>query len=323
LQAITAKAFARAALAGNPSDGYGGRTVALCLADWCAQAEIHPGGGPAAARHDATLEPLVKAALARIGRMTDSAEIPGTVSVRTSIPRQVGLGGSSAIVIAVMRAAAAAHGLELAPAVLAREALAAENEDLGIAAGPQDRVIQAHQGLLDMDFSNERVEPIDPALLPPLVLAHRVQPGRHSGDSHAELRAHLLSGEPGALAGIQELADCAARAARAVRAGDRDELARALDDSFDTRARIMDVDPEEAEGVWIARRHGAAVNYAGSGGAVVALPPPGREQDLIQAFTGGGWAARRVRIAAADEPNLARAGPGFSRATSQSFPSKS
>jgi glucuronokinase len=307
LHAVTAKAFARAALAGNPSDGYGGRTVALCIADWCAQVELDPSGRAAAANHDPLLEPLVQAALGRIARMTDCAEIPGTVSVRTSIPRQVGLGGSSAVVIAVMRAAAAAQGLELAPAVLAREALAAETEDLGIAAGPQDRVIQAHQGLLDMDFASGRVEPIDPALLPPLVLAHRIQPGRHSGDSHAQLRARVESGNRAAVAGIGELANCAARAARALRGGDRDDLARALDDSFDTRVRIMDVDPEEADGVRIARRHGAAANYAGSGGAVVAMPAAGRGEDLIQAFTDAGWAARWVRVAAGGEPNLARA----------------
>jgi glucuronokinase len=304
--ALTAKAFARAALAGNPSDGYGGRTVAVCVADWCAEAEVHPNGMPAAAQHGPELDQLVQAALARVARMTDGEAMPGSVSVRTSIPRQVGLGGSSAIVIAVMRAAAEAHGLELSPDLLAREALAAENEDLGIAAGPQDRVIQAHQGLLDMDFGDERVEPIDPELLPPLVLAHRVQPARHSGQSHAELRARVERGDPDTLAGIRELAGCAARAARALRDGDRDELGRAFDESFDLRVRIVDVDPAEAEGVWIARRHGAAVNYAGSGGAVVALPAADRETDLIQAFTAAGWAARRMRVAAGDEPNVAR-----------------
>jgi glucuronokinase len=303
----TAKAFARAALAGNPSDGYGGRTVAVCIADWWAEAELDPNGGPAGARRGSGIDRLVRAALARIDRMTGGAELPGALSVRTSIPRQVGLGGSSAVVIAVMRLAAAEHGLELSPAVLAREALAAENDELGIAAGPQDRVIQAHQGLLDMDFGDARVEPIDPALLPPLVLAHRIHPGRHSGESHAALRARVESGDPEALAGVRELADCAARASRALRDGDREALGRALDDSFDARARIMEVDAEEAEGVWIARRHGAAVNYAGSGGAVVALPGAGRETDLIHAFSDAGWAARRIRVAAPGEPNVGRA----------------
>jgi hypothetical protein len=48
------------------------------------------------------------------------------------------------------------------------------------------------------------------------------------------------------------------------------------------------------------------VNYAGSGGAVVALPAADRETDLIEAFTDAGWAARRIRVAAVDEPNVAR-----------------
>ena len=60
---------------------------------------------------------------------------------RTSIPRGVGLGGSSAIVIAVLRALCALHGTELDPARMAELALAIETEDLAIAAGPQDRVV--------------------------------------------------------------------------------------------------------------------------------------------------------------------------------------
>jgi glucuronokinase len=297
MDGYTGRAFARAALAGNPSDGYGGRTVAACVADWWAEAHLRPGGrlrieGVTAAA------PLAHAALARLPSLGVPALRSGTITLRTSIPRQVGLGGSSAIVIAVLRAVVR-EGLDEAPDALAREALAAEVEELGIAAGPQDRVVQAHGGLLDMDFGSGRVAALDPRSLPPLLLAHRRTPARPSGHSHDELKARFERGDPATLAALRELATAAERAAHALRTGDADGLGEALDESFDARARIVDLDPDEAEGAWIARRHGAAVNYAGSGGAVVVLCDDGAEPKLVEAYRRAGWEARRLRVAGA------------------------
>ena len=156
-------AFARAALAGNPSDGYGGAVLAVCVPGLAAHAEAQPA---ARTRSDPP-SALVDAAVARYGRG------PCAVRWSTTVPREVGLGGSSAIVTAVVRALCALHGDVLAPAELAELVLAVEVEDLGIAAGPQDRYAQAHQGLVLMDFAGERphVERLDPALLPDLYLA--------------------------------------------------------------------------------------------------------------------------------------------------------
>ena len=157
------RAHARAALAGNPSDGYGGAVLAVSVADFAAHAEV-------ARRRGRVSDPpsaLVDAAVARFGRG------PCAVRWRTDVPREVGLAGSSAIVTATVRALCALHGHALEPDALAAMALAVETEDLGIAAGPQDRYAQAHEGLVLMDFAGARprVERLDPALLPPLYLA--------------------------------------------------------------------------------------------------------------------------------------------------------
>src|SRR3954452_10729270 len=139
------RAFARAALAGNPSDGYGGRTLAVVVREFAARAEVRPA---AADRLDI---PLVRAAVARF-RADVLAVGPVAVDWATTVPREVGLAGSSAIVIAVLRALARATGATLGERELARMALAVEAEDLGIAAGLQDRLVQAHEGLAAMDF---------------------------------------------------------------------------------------------------------------------------------------------------------------------------
>ena len=50
--------------------------------------------------------------------------------------------------IAVIRALCELHAVRICPADVAELALAVETEDLGIVAGLQDRIVQAHDGLV-------------------------------------------------------------------------------------------------------------------------------------------------------------------------------
>jgi glucuronokinase len=259
------RAFGRAALAGNPSDGYGGAVLAVCVPELVAHAEA----GPAARGLSEPHSDLVEAAVARFGL--------GACAVRwtTTVPREVGLAGSSAIVTATVRALCVLHGRELAPAELAELVLAVEVEDLGIAAGPQDRYAQAHEGLVLMDFAGARprVERLDPGLLPALYLAWRPDAAETSHAVHGGLRARAA--EPRLRAGMARLADHARAAAGALRIGDHGAFARALDGSFDERAALMELDPRHVAMVQAARGAGASANYAGSGGAIVGTLPVG------------------------------------------------
>lgn len=259
----TGSAFARAALAGNPSDGHGGAVLAVCVPGLAAHAEAQP------AAHTRSDPPtaLVDAAVARYGRG------PCAVRWSTTVPREVGLGGSSAIVTAVVRALCALHGEVLAPAALAELVLAVEVEDLGIAAGPQDRYAQAHEGLVLMDFARERpqVERLDTALLPDLYLAWRADAAGTSHAVHGGLSGR--ADEPGLRAGMARLADHARAARDALLNGDRATFAHAVDASFDERAALLDLDPRHVAMVRAARAAGASANYAGSGGAIVGTLP--------------------------------------------------
>jgi galactokinase/mevalonate kinase-like predicted kinase len=262
-------AFARAALAGNPSDGYGGAVLAVCIPGLAARAEASPA---AAAAPSDPPSALVDAAVARFGR--------GACTVRwaTSVPREVGLGGSSAIVTATVRALCALHGHSLEPGELAEMVLAVEVEDLGIAAGPQDRYAQAHEGLVLMDFARARprVERLDPALLPTLYLAWRPDAAEASHAVHGGLRDR--AGHPAVRAGMRRLADHARAGRDALLDGDRAAFAAAVDASFDERRALLDLDPRHVAMVEAAREAGASANYAGSGGAIVGtLPPDGLE----------------------------------------------
>jgi glucuronokinase len=259
-------ALARAALAGNPSDGYGGAVLAVTVGGCEARATARPS-----AVGELQVEPpseLVGAAVRRFAR-TCPAALYSSVVWSTSIPRGVGLGGSSAIVIAGLRALSQCYEVDIDEPEMAAMALAVETEDLGIAAGMQDRVAQAYGGLTFMEFRDGRYERLDPALLPPLAIAWRAHTAESSGRIHSDLRARFELGDAGVRRGMAELADLARAARAALLEGDRSAFARCVDGSFDARAQMLALDREHVEMVAVARDAGAAANYTGSGGAIV------------------------------------------------------
>lgn len=261
-------ALARAALAGNPSDGYGGAVLAVTLDVWRAEADAEPAERLTVIPQS----PLVEATVRRFARDLDARALGTQLRWTTSIPVGVGLAGSSALVIAATRALCALYGRELAPADLASFALAVETEDLGVVAGLQDRVAQAYEGLTFMDFeAGTRYEQLVPGLLPPLLIAWRPDAGGHSGEIHASLRRRHARGEQLVHETMALLAHAARDARGALVQRDLDRFAACLDRTFELRGRMIELDPRCVEMVELARRCGVSANYTGSGGAIVAV----------------------------------------------------
>ena len=301
----TAEAPARAALLGNPSDGYGGRTIAFALADYAATATATGGDAVAAERgaprpsaspstQEAEGRALVDAARTCFARHCASIAIPlpgapPAIDFTTTIPRSVGLAGSSAIVIAVLRVLSTFYAISLAPETLAALALEAETEELGIAAGPQDRVVQANGGLLDMDFARGTVDRLDSELLPPLYLAYHPGAAQPSGAVHGDLRARFERGERAVVDAMATLAGTAAEGREALERHDHARLAALMDRNFDVRRSILELDPRHVRMVDLARSIGASAHFPGSGGAVLGIHQ-GEEQlsSLREAFTAEG-----------------------------------
>lgn len=273
-------AFARAALAGNPSDGYGGAVLAFTFGERRAEATA-----TTAARAMApvgAIEPaaeIVKATVRRFAREHEARALHSTIAWKTDIPRGVGLGGSSAIVIATARALCDLHRVGLDRTELAGFALAVETEELGIAAGLQDRVAQSHGGLTFMDFGaggprpdgHGRYEQLEADALPPLLIAWCTDAVKESSAVHAPLRERFDRGEPVVVDGMAELGELARAARAAVIAGDRPGLARCVERNFEVRRRMLALHPRHVELVECARANGASANYTGSGGAIVAV----------------------------------------------------
>jgi glucuronokinase len=279
---------ARAALAGNPSDGYGGAVLAVTVEAFCAEVVVAEGVRRSFTPSDAAA--LLDTTLARFHRDLAPDRTTPRVELATTIPRSVGLGGSSAIVIAALRALCDLHDVELPPGAMAELALSIERDDLGIAAGLQDRVAQSYGGATFMEFGVEppRYERLDRAALPPLVVAWREHAAEDSGVVHSDLRARFDAGDAAVNGAMATLAEAARAARDALVSGDWPTLARCADASFDARARILPLDPRHVEMVEIARAAGAAANYTGSGGAIVAVCNDQRHRDAVALALSGG-----------------------------------
>src|SRR4051794_4717673 len=177
------RAYARAGLVGNPSDGYHGKTVSIIVKNYFAEAVLYEwddvevvlgeeNRSSFRSIHDLVRDVklhgyyggiwLVKAAVKKFAEYCYRQKIDlhdRNFSVRfdSTIPRQVGLAGSSAIIVATLRTLMDFYGVDIPVEVQPSLALAVEVEDLGITAGLQDRVIQVYEGLVYMDFAKERM----------------------------------------------------------------------------------------------------------------------------------------------------------------------
>ena len=326
---IRHRAFARAALVGNPSDGYGGKTLSVTIANFEARSVLYEwdelevlGSFPDQSRFrsiDELVEdvqkhgyfggiPLIKAVIRRFvdcckqqKRSLHNRNF--TIRYESSIPRQVGLAGSSAIVIAALRCLMDFYGIKLPEHVQPSLALAAERDELGITAGLQDRVIQVYEGLVYMDFSKQattrdpsgyecgKYERLSPDLLPPLYLAYfreetaeKMRSAEAIRPSHVKLasvRERFEKGDTEVIAAMKELADLTDQAKQAVLNRDHKKLAQLMNANFDVRRRIYSLPQLHIDMVEAARRVGASANFAGSGGAIIgAYTGAGMLEDL-------------------------------------------
>jgi len=341
LNTVTARAFGRVGLLGNPSDGYGGKTISLIVPNFAAEVTLRPSERLEIVVADEPLEEarsledvrrsvaahgyyggerLVLAAIKRFLDYCDAAGLkrgqtpfhtaeerqagnslrlaagyglnegggesgkPGASCfrfvVRSTIPRLVGLAGSSAIVTATIRALAAAHQVEIPPHLLASLVLSAERDELGIPAGLQDRVVQAYEGLVAMDFSPAvmqtelglrygRYEPLPLTHLPPIYLAYSTAGSEPTEVVHNNLRQRYERGEPEVLAAMQEWAGLAEAGKAAIAARDWERLDQLMNRNFDLRRAVCPLNPRHVAMVEAARSAGCSAKFSGSGGAIV------------------------------------------------------
>lgn len=199
---------------------------------------------------------------------------PAALTLKTTIPRQVGLSGSSAIIMAVLRALAHRGGVEWDLVELARTTLEVETDFLGWTAGPQDRVVQAYTGLVDMDFAvpwdATRYCRLSMHNLPPLFVAWNQSIGQASTVVHNNVRERWLDGELLVRGAMTRFAELAVTGRATLDAGTAaDHWPALMNEAFELRSTIWNITDVDTALVEAGQRVGAGVTFAGSGGAVV------------------------------------------------------
>lgn len=271
-RSIVSTCAARAALAGNPSDGYGGAVVAIPVPDLTAVATLDETEGvPFSIRtSDADLGGLLDATAAAFGDHVGA--LPDvTASVSTSIPRLVGLAGSSAIIISLLRALRAWDNHKWDAIELAELALSVERDRMGVEAGLQDRLVQAVGKPVAMTFDPVGFESLEVPDDFHLFLAWNSAEDEPSSTVHRSLRRRYDAGDESVRSAMDDLTVQAGRAKRAILDGDAALLADAMHRTMAIRIQIVELTDAQRRLVEVGRAAGAAVNSAGSGGSIVGL----------------------------------------------------
>jgi glucuronokinase len=302
---IETYAYARAGLLGNPSDGYFGKTIALIARNFRARVVMYPSARLQIRASKADLpvfESLddlyattrwrgyyggIRIIQALIVRFMDYCLEQGielenrnfTIEYESTIPLRLGMGGSSSIITAALRALSKYYGVEIPLPIQAKLVHETETKELGVPAGPQDRVIQVYEGVVYMNFDRRLMETrgygeyeaLDPALLPNLYLAYRTSLSEGTEVFHSNVRERWNRKDPDVVEAMQRWGEIASEGRTAILARDYGRLHQLINENFDLRARIYNVGQGNLDMVLAARRAGASSNFAGSGGAVVGL----------------------------------------------------
>ncbi len=302
---IKETSFPRAALIGNPSDGFYGKTIAFLFSDFSAEVvlyespelEILPAEYDSAVfrsldelAHDVNLYGyygglrLLKAAIKRFHDHCTAAEIQlhsrnFTIRYRSDIPYRLGLAGSSAIITACMKALMRFYEVTIPPGLLANLVLSVEKDELKISAGLQDRVAQAFECPVYMDFNREQMEkhgvglydPFPSEWLPPVFIAYDTDLSEGSEVVHNDFSERYHFGDKQVRNAVEEWAELTDQARGALVKGDVELLNRLVNRNFDIRKDVMNISSRNKEMVETARSAGVSAKFTGSGGAIIGL----------------------------------------------------
>ncbi len=306
---VRVSAPGRANLIGNPSDQYGGVTLActvalrarVCVEPAAASALVAAGeetpiGDAADLMRRGDRFDLARGVLRHLG----GVERPARIHFESEIPRQSGLAGSSALVVALLAALLAWRGERTTGAALAERARDVERRALDVACGYVDHYLCTLGGLRFLDFAGKtpegasppepvaRDEPLEAPL--PFVLA--VSGVRHSSDAvHRPIRERWLAGEVEVRRAYERVAAIGREGRAALLAGDWPRLGALLDENHAIQRDLGGSGPANEALIAAAREAGALgakLAGAGGGGTILALWPDADVQPLERALRDAG-----------------------------------
>ncbi|KPK80600.1 MAG: GHMP kinase [Bacteroides sp. SM23_62_1] len=300
---IRTRSYPRAALLGNPSDGYFGKTIAFPFDNFSAEVTLFetPELEIVPAEYDTNVFDsiddlardvklygyyggirLLKAAVKRFHDYCMEKDLKlgdqnFTIRYKSDIPYKLGLAGSSAIITACIKALMIFYGIEIPKPILANLVLSVEVNELEISAGLQDRVIQAYESPVYMDFNKDLMDrqgwgdyvPLQADLFKHLYIAYRTDLAEGSEVVHNNFRERYHFNDPAVLNAISEWIELTEKGMVALENGDFDKLTACINRNFDIRRSVMNISETNVAMIEAARSIGASAKFTGSGGAII------------------------------------------------------
>lgn len=300
---IETNSYPRAAVIGNPSDGYFGKTIAFVFSNFIANVQLYqtPELEIKPQRLDGTsfknmqdlvedinfagyyggvrlIKGMIKVFYEHCAKNNiQLASKNFTIRYNSNIPLRLGLAGSSAIISACLKALCLFYEVKIQPATFANLVLSVETKELGISAGLQDRVAQAFETPVFMDFDKEimdkqgygNYEELNPQKFPHFYIAFRKNLSEGTEIVHNNLKARFTIGEPKVLQAMFRWAQITEEFKIALENGDDTSMHNLIDENFDIRNNLVPISKGNIEMVELARSVGASSKFTGSGGAII------------------------------------------------------
>ncbi len=300
---IETHSYPRAAVIGNPSDGYYGKTIAFVFSNFIAKVQLYqtPELEIKPQRLDGTHFSSIKELVEDInyaGYYGGMRLLKGAIKVfyeycqhkdikldnrnftiryNSNIPLRLGLAGSSAIITACFKALTSFYGIDIPEPVFANLVLSVEVDELGISAGLQDRVAQAYEVPVFMDFDKDLMdqqgyghyEPLNPENFPPFYIAYRSNLSEGTELVHSNLRARYEIGDPKVLQAVLRWSQITLDFKQAMEEKDYTAMHGLINENFDLRRKTIRITQGNIEMVELARSVGASAKFTGSGGALI------------------------------------------------------
>ncbi|MDX1284270.1 MAG: hypothetical protein R3182_04640 [Draconibacterium sp.] len=302
---IETYSYPRAAVIGNPSDGYFGKTIAFVFSNFGAKVQLYqtPNLEIKPQRLDITSYKNMKSLVEDInfaGYYGGMRLIKGMIKIfyeycrknkiklasknftlqyESNIPLRLGLAGSSAILTACLKALCLFYEVYISPAIFANLVLSVETQELGISAGLQDRVAQAYEKPVFMDFDRDLMEKqgygnyseLSAKKFPPFYIAFRKNLSEGTEVLHNNLKARFEIGDPKVLAAMMRWGQITEDFKSALNKKELSTVHDLINENFDLRRNLVRISKGNIEMVELARSVGASAKFTGSGGAIIGI----------------------------------------------------
>lgn len=294
--------YPRAALIGNPSDGFYGKTIAFPFNNFHVEAKLIEREGILMRQASDEIFESINSFYAHYvsqGNQNPKHILYATVKkfldyckaekiilhdrgfeieFDTTIPREVGLAGSSAIITAVLRNLLEFYNVTIPIVQQANLILEVETQEMGISAGLQDRVVLAYGRPIYMNFNKQLMDSrgygdyqaIQATLFESIFIAYRIEEAEGSEVVHNDLRARFDNGDEMvhsvmlALSGLtDDFLSALKQGAAAAKLGEY------INKNFNLRQSICHISKNNLEMINLARSVGASAKFTGSGGAII------------------------------------------------------